>query len=137
DGQSSQWVVSPVFKGGDQGIGLFNAIAAQCYEGTPQVCPATAAGPGQLAIVLDGRVISAPTINTPSFAADQISISGTFTEGEAKDLATSLRYGALPVELEQQQAQIVSATLGRDALEAGLVAGAVGLGLVALYMIAF
>jgi preprotein translocase subunit SecD len=137
DGQSSQWTVNPVFKGGDQGIGLFNAIAAQCFQGTPGVCPATAAGPGQLAIVLDGRVISAPTINTASFSADDISISGTFTEGEAKDLATSLRYGALPVELEQQQAQIVSATLGRDALEAGLVAGAVGLGLVALYMIAF
>jgi preprotein translocase subunit SecD len=52
-------------------------------------------------------------------------------------LATSLKYGALPVEFEQQQAQIVSATLGQDALHAGLVAGAVGVALVAVYMMAF
>jgi preprotein translocase subunit SecD len=82
-------------------------------------------------------VISAPSIETPVFSADQVQISGTFTEREAKDLATSLKYGALPVELEQQQAQIVSATLGRDALHAGLVAGLVGLILVTIYMVAF
>lgn len=131
-----EWVVSPVFKGGDDGIGLFNAVAATCYSGGA-TCPASAGGPGRLAIVLDGQVISAPSIQTPSFQADQIQISGTFTERTAKDLATALKYGALPVVLEQQQAQIVSATLGRDALNAGLVAGAVGLGLVAIYMMAF
>ena len=88
--------------------------------------------------MLDGRVVSAPTIQQASFQADQIQITGgPFTEREAKDLATSLKYGALPVELEQQQAQIVSATLGRDALHAGLVAGLVGLILVTIYMIAF
>jgi preprotein translocase subunit SecD len=129
---TSEWVVNPVFKGGADGIGLFNTAAAQCYN-RESACPS-----GQLAIVLDGRVISAPTIQTPSFQADQIQITGgPFTEREAKDLATSLKYGALPVELEQQQAQIVSATLGRDALRAGLVSGAVGLALVTLYMTAF
>lgn len=137
NGQTTEWTVSPVFKGGADGIGQFNAIAAQCYAGTADVCPATSSGRGRLAIVLDGRVISAPSINEASFAADQISISGNFTERTAKDLATSLKYGALPVELEQQQAQIVSATLGRDALHAGLVAGLVGLVLVTLYMAAF
>lgn len=135
DGNSNQWVVSPVFKGGSDGIDQFNAIASQCYQGA-QACPATA-GRGQLAIVLDGRVISAPSINEASFGADQIQITGGFGEREAKDLATSLKYGALPVELEQQQAQIVSATLGRDALHAGLIAGLVGLVLVTIYMIAF
>jgi preprotein translocase subunit SecD len=130
-GQTNEWVVNPVFKGGSDGIGLFNAAAGQCFQ-KAQTCPT-----GQLAIVLDGRVISAPAIQTASFQADQIQISGTFTERTAKDLATSLKYGALPVELEQQQAQIVSATLGRDALHAGLVAGLVGLILVTLYMIAF
>ncbi|MSW30062.1 MAG: SecD/SecF family protein translocase subunit, partial [Actinobacteria bacterium] len=92
---------------------------------------------GQLAIVLDGRVLSAPSINSQSFKADQIEISGSFTERTAKDLATALKYGALPVEFEQQQAQVVSATLGRDALHAGLVAGLVGLIAVAIYMMAF
>lgn len=128
---NGQWEVAPTFKGGEDGIGLFNGVAATCYSKS-QGCPT-----GQLAIVLDGRVLSAPVIQQASFQADQIVISGSFTEREAKDLATALKYGALPVELVQQQAQVVSATLGRDALHAGLVAGAVGLGLVALYMIAF
>jgi len=128
---SGQWVVAPVFKGGDDGIGGFNAIAGQCFS-KGSTCPT-----GQLAIVLDGRVLSAPSINSASFQADQIEISGSFTERTAKDLATSLKYGALPVEFEQQQAQIVSATLGRDALHAGIVAGLVGVVLVAFYMIAF
>jgi len=131
NGSTSEWVVNPVFRGGSDGIGLFNSAAGTCYS-KAATCPS-----GQLAIVLDGRVISAPTIQTPSFQADQIQISGTFTERTAKDLATSLKYGALPVELEQQQAQIVSATLGRDALHAGLIAGLVGLVLVTLYMVAF
>jgi len=136
--EKGEWVVSPVFKGGDDGIGLFNAVAAQCFTGAT-ACPVVnpVSGHGQLAIVLDSRVISAPTIQTDSFKADQISISGTFGEREARDLATSLKYGALPVELEQQQAQIVSATLGRDALHAGLIAGLVGLVLVTIYMVAF
>ncbi len=128
---SGQWVVAPTFKSGADGIGGFNAIAGQCFT-KGSTCPT-----GQLAIVLDGRVLSAPSINSQSFQADQIEISGSFTERTAKDLATSLKYGALPVEFEQQQAQIVSATLGRDALHAGLVAGLVGILLVAAYMIAF
>ncbi|MCU0311198.1 MAG: protein translocase subunit SecD [Acidimicrobiales bacterium] len=129
--QGGRWTVNPVFKGGADGIDLFNSAAAQCFAQSP-TCPT-----GQLGIVLDGRVISAPVIQTGSFQADQIQISGTFTEREANDLSTALRYGALPVELEQQQAQVVSATLGQDALRAGLVAGAVGVVLAAAYMIAF
>lgn len=125
------WVVAPVFKGGNEGIGAFNAVAAQCFAKSP-TCPT-----GQLAIVLDGRVLSAPVIQQASFEADRIEISGDFAERDAKDLATALKYGALPVEFEQQQAQIVSATLGRDALHAGLVAGLVGLIAVTIYMVAF
>jgi preprotein translocase subunit SecD len=131
NGQTGKWTVDPTFKGGDDGIGLFNTIAAQCFQAAA-TCPT-----GQLAAVLDGKVISAPVIQTGTFERDQVQISGDFTEREAKELATSLKYGALPVELEQQQAQIVSATLGRDALHAGLVAGLVGLILVTIYMVAF
>jgi preprotein translocase subunit SecD len=128
---TGQWVVLPTFKGGADGIDLFNAVAALCFA-RDAACPT-----GSLAITLDGEVISAPAIQQASFERDSISISGDFTEGEAKDLALVLRYGALPVELEPQQTQIVSATLGEDALRAGLVAGAVGVLLVGAYMILF
>jgi len=130
-GQSGQWVVAPVFKDNADGIGKFNGAAGQCYAKSA-TCPS-----GQLAIVLDGQVLSAPSINAASFKADQIEISGSFDERSAKDLATALKYGALPVEFEKQQAQIVSATLGRDALHAGLIAGLVGLILAGLYMVLF
>lgn len=124
-----QWQVAVEIKGNS--IDAFNQTASECFNRGP-TCPL-----GQLAIVLDGRVISAPSINEPSFAADQISISGNFDEGSAKDLALALRYGALPVELEPQQTQSVSATLGKDALDAGVTAGVVGLLLVAAYMIVY
>jgi len=130
-GQNGQWVVAPVFKDNADGIGKFNGAAGQCYAKSA-TCPS-----GQLAIVLDGQVLSAPSINAASFKADQIEISGSFDERSAKDLATALKYGALPVEFEKQQAQIVSATLGRDALHAGLIAGLVGLILAGLYMVLF
>jgi preprotein translocase subunit SecD len=80
-------------------------------------------------------VVSAPTIQQASFQRDQIQISGSFTESEAKDLALVLRYGSLPVNLEPQTVQTVSPTLGSDSLRAGLAAGLLGLALVCLYMI--
>jgi preprotein translocase subunit SecD len=96
------------------------------------VCPT-----GRLAIVLDSVVQSAPTINEPSYSKDSISISGSFSEGEAKDLALVLRYGSLPVELERQSVQTVSASLGEDSLRAGIIAGIVGLIMVAVYMLLY
>ncbi len=123
------WVVAVEVR--SSGIDQFNEIAGQCFAKQP-ACPS-----GQLAIVLDDEVVSAPSINAPSFARDAISISGSFTESEAKDLALVLRYGALPVELEPQQTQSVSATLGKDALDAGVTAGIVGLALVFLYMMIY
>jgi preprotein translocase subunit SecD len=90
----------------------------------------------QVAIELDGTVQSAPTINAQSFGGNG-QITGNFNEGSAKNLALILRYGALPVQLNQQTVTTVSPTLGHDSLHAGLVAGLVGLGLVMLYMIAY
>ena len=78
----------------------------------------------------------APTIRVREFGGQAV-ISGGFGESEAKDLALVLRFGALPLELEPQTVEVVSATLGKDALEAGIIAGIVGLALVALYMILF
>jgi preprotein translocase subunit SecD len=132
--QSNRWTVSPVFLAGANGIDVFNQAAAKCYAQAPDpdVCPS-----GRLAIVLDHAVVSSPTINAQVFSRDQIVISGTFDEQQAKDLAAVLRYGALPVELETQQVRTVSATIGSDVLRAGVIAGLIGLALVALYLIAY
>jgi preprotein translocase subunit SecD len=86
----------------------------------------------QVAIVLDNQVVSAPTIqqviNGPAV------ISGTgITADSAHTLATQLKYGALPLGFVQQTAQIVSATLGLQQLQYGLLAGAIGLALVVIY----
>ena len=129
--QTGQWLVALEMRKGEDGIDKFNEIAAQCYYQDP-VCPQ-----GELAIVLDSVVQSAPGIREPSFARDQISITGAFTESEAKDLALVLRYGSLPVELERQTVETVSATLGEDSLRAGIVAGIAGLIVVAAYMILY
>jgi len=86
-------------------------------------------------VELDGIVQSAPGIQAAAFERDQIEISGSFSEREAKDLALVLRYGSLPVQLEQQTVRTVSATLGKDSLRAGLIAGLIGTGLVLIYMI--
>jgi preprotein translocase subunit SecD len=88
----------------------------------------------QVAIDLDGVVKSAPQINEREFHGRGV-ITGDFSSKEAKDLALVLRYGSLPVQLERQSVQTVSATLGKESLSAGLVAGVIGLVLVALYMV--
>ncbi len=127
---TTQWSVDLVIRGGDS-IDQFNAMAAECFS-RAATCPS-----GQLAIVLDSEVISAPTIQQASFQRDQIQISGDFTEQEAKDLALVLRYGSLPVAFEIQQTREVSATLGSDSMRAGIISGILGLALVSLYLIAY
>jgi preprotein translocase subunit SecD len=92
--------------------------------------------------VLDGVVKSAPEIQPDQaafspFQADQISISGNFKEKEARDLALVLRYGALPVQLQPQAVQTVSATLGKDSLRAGVIAGLIGVALVIVFMFVY
>jgi preprotein translocase subunit SecD len=88
----------------------------------------------QVAIVLDGVVKSAPTINAQQFNGTA-EITGQFSEREAKDLALVLRFGALPVQLEPQEVRTISATLGRDSLNAGVAAGVGGLLLVLTYIV--
>ena len=107
-------------------------------EGTKQWNDmATKVGIGnQIAIDLDGVVRSAPRLDSTDFQGKGV-ITGSFTQREAKDLALVLKYGALPVQLDRQTVQTVSASLGRDSLRAGLAAGFVGLGLVAIYMLLY
>jgi preprotein translocase subunit SecD len=84
-----------------------------------------------VAFTLDGEVVSAPRINQPIFGPTQI--EGQFNQADAEQLAGVLRYGSLPLSFESSEAQTVSATLGLASLEAGLIAGAIGLALVFLY----
>ncbi|WFG45712.1 protein translocase subunit SecD [Pseudonocardia alni] len=80
---------------------------------------------------LDTEVASVATINEPIYGNTQI--SGQFSQERAQDLARTLRYGSLPLSFDSGNAQTVSATLGLASLEAGLIAGAVGLALVFAY----
>jgi preprotein translocase subunit SecD len=88
-----------------------------------------------VAIALDGVVESAPQIQQQSYSGTAVINGANFTEGTAKNLALELRYGSLPVQFEAQSIQTVSATIGKDSLRAGLVAGAIGLLLVLCYML--
>ena len=93
---AGEWMVELVLK--SAAIGTFNEVAATCFSTTPG-CPT-----GQLALVVDGEVYSAPSIQAAEFERDQIQISGSFTEREAKDLAALLDAGVLPVPLERRRA---------------------------------
>lgn len=90
----------------------------------------------QFGIVLDGVVMSAPSVNEPILGGSA-TISGTFTAEEATALAQVLKYGALPVSLEVAEVQQISPTLGNDQLRAGLLAGGFGLLLVIAYLLLY
>ena len=92
----------------------------------------------QFAIVLDGTVISAPTMDG-LITNGQAQISGNFTEASANDLATSLKFGALPISFDDNstQVQTIGPSLAGNQLSAGLTAGAIGLGLVLLYCLIY
>lgn len=90
----------------------------------------------QFAIVLDGVVISAPSVNEAILGGSAV-ISGSFTADEARALAQVLKYGALPVGLDVDEVQQISPTLGSDQLQAGLIAGGFGLLLVTVYLLLY
>ena len=127
---SGGWGVRVTLKSGAAGSDLWNIGAAQCYAKST-TCPT-----GRMAIVLDGVVQSAPSVNQPSFSGG-VDITGNFKESEAKDLARVLKSGALPVRLEVQAVQIVSPTLGDDSLNAAIVSGLIGVLLVLLFMLLY
>ena len=124
------WGVTVSLRGRENGEGVWNTIAAECFNGTA-TCPTR-----QLAIELDGEVISAPTVQQPNFTGS-VQISGAFSESEARNLARVLNSGSLPVKLETQAVQTVSPTLGKDSLRAAWIAGIVGVGLVLIFMVLY
>ncbi|MGV8886257.1 MAG: protein translocase subunit SecD [Microbacteriaceae bacterium] len=86
----------------------------------------------QFAIVLDGRVISAPSTNAV-ITDGKPQITGSFTQQTSKSLADQLKFGALPIGFQVQSQEIISATLGKSQLFSGLIAGLIGLALVVIY----
>ncbi|MFI0486900.1 protein translocase subunit SecD [Actinomadura sp. 9N215] len=129
-GQAS-WSVSLDFDGkGGRQFGEVTTDAYGAYQQNPNSPQA------QVAIVLDGQVVSAPSIREGAITGGTASIDGppdSFDQRYATDLANVLKYGALPLEFTQSSIDEVSSTLGSDQLTGGLIAGAIGLGLVVLY----
>jgi len=118
------------------GQATWNNLANQCYEMTP-TCPSTQPGiRGQIAIVLDSVIQSSPQVNQPNFG-DSVAITGSFSRGEAEDLAAVLNRGAFPVEVEAQEARTVSASAGADSLNAAIIAGLIGVALVLTFLVAY
>jgi preprotein translocase subunit SecD len=124
------WVVSLQFdsEGAAALADASKTLSALPECGTPGANPCNA-----FAIVLDGTVVSAPRFNEPILGG-QAQIEGNFTAQEANDLASVLKYGALPVTLEPVDVTSISATVGNDQLRAGILAGILGLVLVMLYL---
>jgi preprotein translocase subunit SecD len=127
------WVVSLDF---DAEGARALADASTTLSALPE-CGIAGANPcNAFAIVLDGVVTSAPRFNEPILGGSA-QIEGNFTAQEARDLANILKYGALPVTLEPVDITTVSPTVGNDQLRAGIIAGLLGLLLVAIYLVAY
>jgi preprotein translocase subunit SecD len=127
------WVVSLEF---DSEGARALADASTRLSALPE-CGIAGANPcNAFAIVLDGVVTSAPRFNEPILGGSA-QIEGNFTAQEARDLANILKYGALPVTLEPVDITTVSPTVGNDQLRAGIIAGLLGLLLVAIYLVAY
>ncbi len=124
--QASGWYVTLDFNG--EGTSKFGAMTTRLTSlPAPQ---------NQAAIVLDGLVYSAPRINE-AINTGTAQITGSFTQEDATDLANVLKYGALPLAFDRGEVQQVSPTLGADQLQAGLLAGLLGLLLVILYSLIY
>ncbi|WP_449385168.1 protein translocase subunit SecD [Cellulomonas soli] len=112
----------------------FNSAGTDAFAGITERLQALSSPQNQFAMVLDGLVISAPGLDPGVIISDgRAQISGTFTRESAATLANQLNFGALPLSFEVQSEQQISATLGSDQLQKGLIAGLIGLVLVVIY----
>ncbi|WP_431032397.1 protein translocase subunit SecD [Streptomyces sp. P6-2-1] len=125
DPQRNQWIVQMKFNG--EGKKKFSSITGKLAQ---QQSPMN-----QFAIVLDGDVVSAPSVSERLGGSAEI--SGSFSQESAKDLANVLSYGALPLTFHEETVTTVTAALGGEQLRAGLIAGAVGLALVIIYLVVY
>ncbi|MFJ7588634.1 protein translocase subunit SecD [Streptomyces sp. NPDC097617] len=126
DPQRGQWIVTMQFT--DKGADKFAKITGElATKQMPQ---------NQFAIVLDGRVISDPSVSQ-ALTGGNAEISGGFTQQSAQDLGNMLSYGALPLSFSEDSVTTVTAALGGEQLKAGLIAGAIGLILVVIYLLVY
>lgn len=120
---TNTWAVNLEFD--PEGTTAFGAVTQRLFSlTTPQ---------NQFAIVLDGYIITAPATQAV-ITNGQAQITGNFTQETSTILADQLKYGALPIGFEVQSQENISATLGEDSLQAGVIAGLIGLILVMAYM---
>jgi preprotein translocase subunit SecD len=126
DPQTNRWSVSLTFD--SEGSRALAEISADIWDNPPPQ--------NQFAIVLDAVVYSAPEFIEP-IGGGQAQITGDFTVEEATDLANVLKFGSLPISLEVGQVTSITPTVGEEYLRAGLLAGAIGLVLVALYLLLY
>ncbi len=112
-----------------------NAVSLVLNEGgAAKFAKATTAHVGEpIAIVYDGEVISAPVVQQP-LTDGKAQITGGFSAEEANTLATTIRVGALPLELRELRSNVVGATLGAEAISTSLLAAGIGLVLVFIFM---
>jgi SecD/SecF fusion protein len=110
---------------------VFNAEGAKLFEKITEETQGK-----RLAIFVGGELISAPQVNE-KITGGQAVINGNFTVEEAKNLAKSLNTGAIPAPINLVGQYSIGATLGQEALNSSLVAGAIGVGLLVLYMFAY
>ena len=126
DPKSGAWLVQLTMN--DKGTEAFGKVSTRLNQNRiDNLSPRD-----QFAFVLDGRVISAPRMNG-QILDGRPSISGSFTQESATTLADQLKFGALPLSFDVQSSGTVSATLGTQQLQIGLIAGLIGLALVAVY----
>ncbi|MEU8468509.1 protein translocase subunit SecD [Streptomyces sp. NPDC029006] len=123
---ASGWQVQMTFTSG--GGKKFADITGELAKNqTPQ---------NEFGIVLDGQVVSSPYVHG-AITGGQAEISGSFKQEEAQNLANMLSYGALPLSFREESVTTVTAALGGEQLRAGLLAGAIGLALVVIYLVVY
>lgn len=113
---------------------IFNAKGTEAFSVVTTRLNSLTGVRNQFGIVLDGRIISAPTTQA-AITNGKPQITGTFTQASSKALADQLKYGALPIGFKVQSNDTITATLGSTQLQTGLLAGLIGLILVVIYSI--
>ncbi|SFY47982.1 hypothetical protein STEPF1_01200 [Streptomyces sp. F-1] len=114
----------------------FNSTGAKKFADITGQLAKNQAPQNEFGIVLDGEVVSSPYVSQ-AITGGQAEISGSFTQQDAQSLANMLSYGALPLSFQEQSVTTVTAALGGQQLHAGLLAGAIGLALVVLYLVVY
>ena len=128
---NGNWTVTVELRKGAAGADLWNALTTKCFN-RDATCPTA-----RVAIALDGKVISAPTVQEAVFTGGNVQISGSFTQSEARDLAKILEFGAVPVKFKVATLQTVSPTLGKDSLRAAIISGLIGVLLVMAFFFVY